>query len=166
MAETDRLNLLVFAAVLGTFLLILSGSYMVGQGYGAPCGTWPLCRGEVVPTETPYAVHMAHRLVSAAVGVLIVATAVSAWLRRAQTTALAWSGVILGLLFVSQVIVGATTVWSGFATEMKALHLALATLVWTALIALGALVYLPQRLELGRLSIRSRRLSELEGLTP
>ena len=165
-ADTDRLNRLVFATVLGTFLLILSGSYMVGQGYGSSCGTWPLCRGEVVPNETPYAIHMGHRFVAAAVGVMIAATAASAWLRRAQNPALAWSGVLLGVLFLSQVLVGAATVWSGFPIEMKALHLSLATLVWAALVTLASLVYLPQRLELGRLSIGRRGLSELEGLTP
>lgn len=118
------------------------------------------------PTRPPTPYTWGHRFVAAAVGVMIAANAASAWLRRAQNPALAWSGVILGVLFLSQVLVGAATVWSGFPTEMKALHLALATLVWAALVTLASLVYLPQRLELGRLSIGRRRLSELEGLPP
>jgi heme A synthase len=45
----------------------------------------------------------------------------------------------------AQVLLGAITVWSGFAAEAKALHLSLATLVWIALITMAALIYLPRR---------------------
>ena len=164
--ETDRFNLLVLATLVGTIVLILSGSYMVGYGAGSSCGTWPLCRGSLVPDGTPYAIHMGHRFLAALVGMLIVATVFSAWSRRAQRPELGWAGLLLAFLFIGQVLVGAGTVWAGFANEMRATHLALATLVWIALVFLSALVYAPQRFELGRVLARPRPVSELERLTP
>jgi heme A synthase len=40
-------------------------------------------------------------------------------------------------LFMAQILVGAFTVWSSFAVELKALHLALATTVWAAMTVLA-----------------------------
>ena len=166
-SETYGFNLLVLATLVGAFVLILSGSYMVGQGAGSSCNTWPLCKGSLTPDGTRYVIHMGHRYLAAAVGILIVATAVSTWLRRAQRPELAWASLALAILFGAQVIAGATTVWMGFTAEMRAFHLSVATLVWVALAFLAALVFSPQRLQLRRILARSsRRVSELERATP
>jgi len=162
--ESGRFNLLVLATVIGVFLLILSGSYMVGYGAGSSCGTWPLCRGSLFPDGTPYAVHMGHRFLSVLVGGLIVWTAVSARSRRVLRPDLGWSGLGLVLLFAAQIAVGAGTVLGGFAAGMKALHLSLATLVWIAVVLLAALVYVPQRVEFMRLRSATTPASNLEGM--
>ena len=164
--ETDRFNLLVLVTVVGVFVLILSGSYMVGYGAGSSCGTWPLCRGSLVPDGTPYAVHMGHRFLAALVGLLIAATAVSAWSRRSSRPELGWTGVALALLFTGQVVAGAATVWAGFSTEMRAIHLSLGTLAWVGLMFLAAFVYSPQRFALGRLQPSLGRVTELESAVP
>jgi len=164
--ETDRFNRLLLVALTGTMVLILSGSYMVGYGAGSSCATWPLCRGELFPDGTPYAIHMGHRLLVAIVGVIIVATGISAWLRRKHRPELGWIVAILLIVFAAQVMAGAGTVWSGFATQMKAMHLGLATLVWTALVFLAAMVYLPQRFDFRLLEFGSRRATKYERLTP
>ena len=164
--ETDRFNLLILATVAGTFALILSGSYMVGQGAGSSCGTWPLCRGSLLPEGTPYAIHMGHRFLAAAVGVLIAATVATAWSRRERRPELGWAGLLLGALFAGQVLVGAGTVWAGFAAEMKAVHLSVATLVWAALVFLAVVVYAPQRFALRRVEAGPGRVTGVERLTP
>ena len=156
---SERFNVMVLAALVGTFALIFSGSYMVGYGAGSSCGTWPLCRGSLFPDGTPYAIHMGHRFVAALVGLLILATALSAWSRRAVQPKLRWTSILLVGLFTTQIAAGAGVVWAGFASEMKAAHLTLATLVWTALVLLGAAVYAPQRFEVnGLLAILRRAL--------
>ena len=163
---SDRFSRLIVASVAGAFILILSGSYMVGYGAGSSCGTWPLCGGSVVPDGAPYAIHMGHRFVAAAVGLLIAVTVFSAWRRRTQRPEIAWAGLTLAVIFSSQVVVGAGTVWAGFSAQMKAVHLSLATLVWIAVVLLATLVFSAQRIELRRVAPRLGSASELGGFSP
>ena len=158
-------NLLVMATLAGVFVLLLSGSYMVGYGAGSSCGTWPLCRGSLLPGGEPFLIHMAHRFLAAMVGVLIVATAMSAWSRRAPVPGLARAAPLLMGVFAIQVVVGAVMVWTGFGSQVKALHLSVATLVWMALVFVAALAYTPQRFEIHRAIPGIRRASGLERLT-
>ena len=136
---------LVVAALIGVFLLILSGSYIVGMGYGSSCGTWPLCNGSIFPEGRPYIEHMSHRYFAAIVGLLVLAVAYRAWQDRIQLASLGRSGALLFVAFAAQILVGALTVWLGFTPEIKAIHLSMATLVWIALVFAAALSYVPQR---------------------
>lgn len=138
--EAERFNRMVLASGAGVFLLILSGSYMVGYGAGSSCGTWPLCNGSLFPQGSAYAIHMGHRLLAAIVGLLVLATAFAAWTRRERRPEIGWAGLAIGTLFVVQVLVGAATVWEGFPSSLKALHLSVASLLWMALAYLAALI--------------------------
>ena len=141
-----RFELSIGLSLVGLLTLTLFGSYMVGRGYGASCATWPLCEGNAFPTSAPFAVHMAHRYVAAIVGALIAWTALQAWRRREEEPLTAWLGVALAALFAAQVVLGAVTVWSSFASGLKAFHLTMATLVWTALALLASVNLDPRRL--------------------
>ncbi len=138
-------GLLLAATAVGTFLVIISGSYMVGSGAGSSCATWPLCRGSLFPEGAAYAIHMGHRLVAALAGLLVLATAVAVWRRRLGQPALMWAAGGLVAVFLAQVMLGAATVWTGFAVGYKAAHLSLATLTWVALVWLMALRYTPHQ---------------------
>ena len=142
-------NKLLISALIGVFLLILSGSYIVGAGYGSSCGTWPLCNGSLFPEGRAYIEHMAHRYFAAIIGLLVLAVAYKAWQLRFRLPSLGWSGVLLFLAFAAQILVGAFTVWLGFTPEIKAIHLSMATLVWIALVFVAALAYMPQRFNAG-----------------
>ena len=136
---------LIIAALVGVFLLILSGSYIVGAGYGSSCGTWPLCNGSLFPEGRAYIEHMGHRYFAAIIGLLVLAVAYKAWQARFRLPSMGWSGALLFLAFAAQILVGAFTVWLGFTPEIKAIHLSMATLVWIALVFVAALAYVPQR---------------------
>ena len=138
-------NKLIIAALTGVFLLILSGSYIVGAGYGSSCGTWPLCNGSLLPEGRAYIEHMGHRYFAAIIGLLVLAVAYKAWQARFRAPSIGWSGALLFLAFAAQILVGAFTVWLGFTPEIKAIHLSMATLVWIALVFVAALAYVPQR---------------------
>ena len=143
-SENGGLSKWTIAALVGVFLLILSGSYIVGAGYGSSCGTWPLCRGSLFPEGRPYIEHMAHRYFAAIVGVLVIAAAYSAW-KSPRLPSVGRTGLLLLVVFAAQILVGALTVWLGFTAEIKAIHLSMATLVWIALVFVAALSYVPQR---------------------
>ena len=122
------------------FLLMLSGSYMVGIGASSSCSSWPLCKGLSIPEGLTYQVHMGHRYISvlslAFVGYvaieLITHSNDSRLIKRIAHS-------VLGLIGV-QIILGAITVWSGFSSHMKVTHLSVATLVWLSVILLSILV--------------------------
>jgi protoheme IX farnesyltransferase len=162
--ETDGFNLMVLATLVGAFILILSGSYMVGYGASSSCPTWPFCNGSLLPDGAAYAVHMGHRFTAAAVGVLIATTAVAAWRRRTERKELGLAAIAVTLIFGAQVLVGAATIWVGFASYMKAIHLSLATLVWIAVVFLAALVFLPQGIVLRRSAPGHRPVSQPQRL--
>ena len=139
--QADSLKPLIIASIVGAFVLILSGSYMVGEGYGTSCATWPLCRGSILPEGWAYIVHMGHRYIAAIVGMIIVWTAWRAWASAPVNSPLRTASVLLASAFVVQIVVGAFVIWSRFAADLKATHLSLATLVWVVLVILSALIY-------------------------
>lgn len=119
------------------FLLIVSGSYMVGVGASSSCSSWPLCKGLSIPDGISYQVHMGHRYISvvtlAFVGYISIELMIHAkgnkLIKRVTHSA-------LGLLGI-QIILGAVTVWSGFSSHMKVTHLSVATLVWLSIILMS-----------------------------
>ena len=159
-----RFNRLTIAAIIGVFLLILSGSYIVGAGYGSSCGTWPLCRGSLFPEGRAYLEHMSHRYFAALVGVAIAAVAVGAWRQRLSAPSIGRGGLLLAAAFALQILAGALTVWMGFTPTIKAVHLSMATLVWIALIFVAALAFAPRRFEQPQAEPDAPEASRMEGL--
>ena len=127
--------------IVGVLTVILWGSYMVGYGAGSACSSWPLCRGSLFPEGTASAIHMAHRLFAAVVGLFVAGTYFSAWSRRHANPAAAWAGGLLLAVYGLQVMLGAVTVWADFPAGIKALHLSLATLVWIILVVVATMAY-------------------------
>lgn len=137
---------LAIAAIVGAFVLILSGSYMVGFGAGTSCATWPLCRGSFWPSDAAaYLIHMGHRYIAALVGLVVLAAAwhVIRTLKDNPPARLAAVAVVLA--FAIQIVVGAAVIWTKFGADFKAVHLSVATLVWAALVTMVGLTYLPQQ---------------------
>ena len=139
--QADSLKPLIIASLVGAFILILSGSYMVGEGYGTSCATWPLCRGSLLPDGWAYTVHMGHRYIAAIVGIIILWTAWKSWASAAPQSPVRMAAASLATAFAVQIVVGAFVIWNGFSADLKATHLSLATLVWIGLVSLTALIY-------------------------
>ena len=122
------------------FLLILSGSYMVGIGASSSCSSWPLCKGLSIPEGLAYQVHMGHRYISvlslAFVGYVAIELILHA---KGNRLIKRTAHCALGLIGV-QIIVGAITVWLEFSPHMKVTHLSLATLVWLSVILMSIIV--------------------------
>ena len=155
----------LYATLAAVFLLILSGSYIVGYGAGSSCSTWPLCQGRLFPEGGAFAIHMGHRYIAAIVGLMVVGAAAMAWKQRHASRAMGVAGVALAGLFVLQTMAGAATVWAGFTPEMKAAHLSLATLVWMSLVLTTALVAVPIWSESEQHAPSMSSASPLEGAT-
>ena len=145
----DGRVLLSAAAALGVLLLILTGSYVALSGAAGACNQWPLCQGGkfFVASELPL-IHVAHRLASVMAVLLLGATAWSAWRSPARQDVKFMTLLAIGI-FAAQVLVGALTVWWGLPTALRALHVALATLTWAALVTATLLPFTRERRQAG-----------------
>jgi len=140
-AATDRLPRLAVAAVVGTFILIVSGTVVAGAEAEDACLTWPLCNGRLLPIGNDLALlNMIHRYIAGAVGLHILYTLVQAWRTRRTIRAVAVATWATGLLLVAQVAIGAVNVVLDFPVATNVLHLATAAALWAAVVAFTILI--------------------------
>lgn len=100
-------------------------------GSGMGCGDdWPLCNGRLIPplNNLEVMIEWGHRLAAAGVSVLVVAVAVAAWVLRDRPGTAGPGGLlrpaVLALaLLVSQVLLGAVTVWFELPAWVVVLHM-------------------------------------------
>ena len=124
---------ILIANLIITFTSILFVSYVVGSGYSSVCGTWPLCRGNYFPADLFSFMHMSHRY--SIILILIGFGGLTFFSIRRLGLKNRFSGsLVLGvIILVVQIVLGAAMVWAGFANEIKAVHLTIATLFWVSL---------------------------------
>jgi heme A synthase len=127
---------LAYTAAGLTFLLIIVGGVVRISDSGLGCGPggsgtegWPLCGGRVVPLiDANMIVEYTHRIVAAAVTVLIAALVVLAW-RRYRADRLLFRTCLAALgLILFQAALGGLTVEKGLEEELVATHLGVAML--------------------------------------
>src|SRR5438045_172589 len=146
LAKPSAFTWLALIAAAGTFVLMLSGAYVRGDGATLACSTWPLC-DDGIPLGGAAAIHMAHRYIAAAVGVIVALAAAGAWKRRRDIPGLGAAAFLVATLFVLQVIVGALNPLSGFSPWPLGAHPAVATMLWCSTVALAVLAWRPVRAE-------------------
>lgn len=131
---------------LSVYAVIVSGALVTAMGATGACVTWPLCQGQAFPMNHLTAVHMFHRYVALALGLLLLYAAWRCWGGPTERGAtLRWLAVLTVATFVIQIIVGAATIWLDFQAHWRALHLTAATAVWTAAAGMAIVAYLDVR---------------------
>jgi protoheme IX farnesyltransferase len=121
-----------------TFLLLIVGTYVRGRGAGLAFPDWPLMNGKLVPQLGGVAsIMFVHRILAALVGLLVVFVAIRAWTMRPRTPSIVVLSTLAAGLFVAQILVGASLVWTKLAAAPKVAHVLLASLVWGSLVALA-----------------------------
>lgn len=145
--RNSRLIFWLSLSTVGAFILILSGSYMVGLGYGASCMTWPSCHGSFFPSLEPQLVHMAHRGLALILGLVLTITILTLFLPQFRNSYFRCPATAVIVAFMLQMLLGATTVWTDFSTHMRALHLIGATLLWATVVLLAGMYFIPSRMK-------------------
>jgi len=130
--ESASFKRLAAAAVAGTYILLLSGSSVVATQSDETCRSWPLCDLSSVNTFS-----LLHRGAALVAGLLIIVFLIAAYRRGLRLFAVATAVVLL-----VQVAVGAASAITGGAAA-NGLHVAIATLVWSGVLA-TALLALPR----------------------
>jgi heme o synthase len=139
-AKTRKFAQLAISNALLVFILMLLGSYVTGSGAALACPGWPFC----TPASWAVSNHLAsinvlHRVYAVFVGLVTLWTVVSALRRWHVARGQAIVGLVGGVLFVWQAIVGGLIVLLNEPAFVAGLHLALATAVWGTLVLLAAL---------------------------
>jgi len=123
MAESRTFTGLLAATAVGVYLLVLAGATTTLTDAAAACTTWPLCDGPVDVTNTALLVAWGHRLVAAAVGLLVVAMTVVGL--RSNCRGRVKAAILLGAaLYPVQIALGAVVATSTEAS-LPGAHLAL-----------------------------------------
>jgi protoheme IX farnesyltransferase len=121
----------------GTFMLILSGSLVVGSGASGACNAWPLCGGGFSLTfDGSPSIQLLHRALAGLVGVLVVAGMLLVLRRHGAQAAVRRTVALTLAALAFQVAVGAAVVTLHLPPVLRALHLALASAVWAGTVIL------------------------------
>ncbi len=149
---------LAFIATAATYVLMLTGSTVVASGADESCNSWPLCgNGFAFDFTGANAYTMLHRGAVLVVGLLLLHVLSRALMRWRSVPGMGLVAVAAIAAFVLQVAVGAGSAIVGGAL-FDGLHVALASLVWSGVLA-TTLLTLPRTdkdLGLSRLTVDRR----------
>jgi len=120
-----------------TYLVLLGGAYVVGADATAACQTWPGCAQAPIPFfdgAREQHIHWLHRfmVVGGLVAVMWV-TAAGEMLRDAGPM-LKRAVRLVATLYLVQILVGASNIWTDFSEASRVAHLALGSAIWALLV--------------------------------
>lgn len=138
-----RFQRLALATAVATYVLVVIGGTVRVTNSGLSCPDWPTCHGRLVPTADGHVlIEYFHRLFASLVSVLIVATALVAWLRHRRDRAIVTLATAAIGVLLAQILLGGATVTQKLSPEIVTAHLGtamllLATVTLTAATALA-----------------------------
>ena len=137
----EHIRRLIWKIVVATLILMAIGSATRVMNAGLACPDWPLCYGELVPTQQmnlQVFLEWFHRLDAALIGVSTIAlTGLSWWSRRSLPNWLPWASTFALSLIVFQGVLGGLTVTQLLRFDIVTAHLGTALLFFTTLLVIG-----------------------------
>jgi heme A synthase len=141
-ADRERAGVLrvVLVGAVVTYVVLLTGAYVVKAGASTACISWPGCSAAPIPfVDGGVAQHIQwlHRIVAVggalAVGAVAVAVQSAASAGPRLRRAAAW----LLALYGAQVLVGAANIWTNFSGAARIAHLAVGAAIWALLVLMA-----------------------------
>lgn len=127
--------------LVATYLLMVLGAYTSAVGAGLSCPDWPTCYGTLVPflhpeiiANSPYSagqifVEWAHRGLAMIVGLLLLVTALAAWIDQREHPLVVYPLTFAVVLLPVQVLLGGLTVTQALQPIIVTAHLGVALLI-------------------------------------
>ncbi|MFN8631349.1 MAG: heme o synthase [Chloroflexota bacterium] len=138
----SRYEKLALATVVSTILLVAMGVIVRATGSGMGCPDWPLCNGELIPSQTDYKpwLEWIHRDIAVVIGFLILGLAWLAFRHYRDRRSILWPTLFAVVLVGFQAYLGKETVRLNNSGVSVLAHLA------AAMALLGLLTYLLVRI--------------------
>ncbi|WP_226658403.1 COX15/CtaA family protein [Pseudalkalibacillus hwajinpoensis] len=140
-------KLLKFFGILTSFgmlLVLLMGAVVTKTGSGDGCGnSWPLCYGKVLPEapEIETIIEVSHRIVSAALGLLVIILAIWTWRKIGHLRETKFLAIASVFLIVFQGLLGAAAVVWGQSDIILASHFGFSLASFASVVLLTILVF-------------------------
>jgi cytochrome c oxidase assembly protein subunit 15 len=144
------LKYLALASLAVLYSLMFIGGYVSASGLGLSCPEWPLCPSGVLPTQE-YLIEWSHRFVAATTGVLIVSTAVGAWLSKGSDKKIRITGTLAGIFVVTQITLGAIVIDLKLHALLVAVHLGIGILLFAMTLLTTLFAF-----RLGKVSVQAK----------
>ena len=142
-------RVLALASSVAALAQVTLGGVVRVTGSGLGCPDWPLCHGQLIPPfEFATLVEYTHRLSASALGVLVLATLVLAWVFLRNNRWALWPSAIGMVLVIVAAALGGATVLTELSWWVRLIHLAVAEGVVAAMVV--------ATVEIGRASCRGR----------
>lgn len=145
LAFKSRFARISVGAMVGIFIVLVSGAFVAVSDATYACSGWPLCNGQLIPSHPLGWIHMGHRLLAGLLSIHMLILLVRAWRSQRSQRAILSVATITVVLFFAQVFVGALKVSTGFPIYLLGLHVATAAAVWASSVVLVVLVGLAAR---------------------
>lgn len=128
------------AAAVATYLLVISGAFVVARGAGGACAAWPLCGdGFDLDSRQLATYNLGHRGIAVVVTVLLGLALLRAARAHRNSIAVRATGAAVVVLLLAQVVAGAVLVSTQLPPATRSVHEALASALWAAVILLALL---------------------------
>jgi cytochrome c oxidase assembly protein subunit 15 len=135
---------LIWKIAIATLLLMAVGSATRVMNAGLACPDWPLCYGQLVPSQQmnlQVFLEWFHRLDAALIGFSAIAlVGMSWWHRRVLPKWLPWASLLALFLVVFQGVLGGLTVTELLRFDIVTAHLGTALLFFVTLLVMGTLL--------------------------
>lgn len=139
----DNVTSVVYITAALSLIIVLTGALVRGSGATLVCPDWPLCHGEILPTNHGQLalIHMFHRFSVLALGVALL---LLVWqvMQNRESAAMRWLAILVLVVYLVQAGVGALFVLTSADSVWGAVHVGLAAVTWGLLIVLCTIEYL------------------------
>jgi len=138
------LKWLAVATTIGMIFVLIGGALVTKTGSGMGCGrSWPLCHGKFLPTHiTPeLIVELAHRLVSGAVGIMVLILSVWTWKVIGHIRETKFLSFLSFFFLLLQGLIGAAAVKWGQSGFVLAMHFGISLISFSAVFLLTLLIF-------------------------
>ncbi len=132
------MKVLAWWTVALTYCLMVWGNTVSATGSGLACPDWPTCHGTLLPPiRVDIVLEWGHRLLAALATAFILLTILKGWKEIRKTASLKKPLLFLVSFIGIQILLGAITVLLKLSVIVSSIHLVLATLLFSALIAVA-----------------------------